>query len=32
MKWLYELHVPFVIAFLLFVALFIAVNAREGRP
>jgi hypothetical protein len=32
MSWLYNLHIPFVIAFLAFVVLFIAVHAREGRP
>jgi len=31
MRWLYDLHIPFVIAFLAFVVLFIVVHAREGR-
>ena len=31
MKWLYDLHIPFVIAFLAFVVLFILTHAREGR-
>jgi hypothetical protein len=31
MKWLYDLHVPFVIAFLAFVVLFILAHVREGR-
>jgi hypothetical protein len=32
MKWLYDLHIPFVIAFLALVVLFILTHAREGRP
>jgi hypothetical protein len=31
MKWLYDLHIPFVIAFLVFVVLFILTQARAGR-
>ena len=31
MRWLYDLHIPFVIAFLAFVVLFIVVHTREGR-
>ena len=31
MKWLYGLHTPFVIAFLVLVVLFVLTHAREGR-
>ena len=31
MKTLYALHTPFVIALLVFVAIFILAHAREGR-
>jgi hypothetical protein len=31
MRWLYELHTPFAIAFLAFVVIFIVAHAREGR-
>ena len=31
MKELYHLHIPFVIAFLAFVVLFIVAHSREGR-
>jgi len=31
MRLLYNLHIPFVIAFLAFVVLFIVAHAREGR-
>jgi len=31
MKWLYDLHIPFVIAFLAFAAIFILAHIREGR-
>jgi len=31
MRLLYNLHIPFVIAFLVFVVIFIAAHAREGR-
>jgi hypothetical protein len=31
MKELYNLHIPFVIAFLAFVVLFIVAHSREGR-
>ena len=31
MRHLYDLHIPFVIAFLAFVLLFVVVHSREGR-
>jgi hypothetical protein len=31
MTQLYRLHIPFVIAFLAFVALFVLAHSREGR-
>jgi len=31
MKFLYDLHIPFVIAFLAFVVIFIVAHAREDR-
>ena len=31
MRWLYDLHIPFAIAFLVFVAIFIVAHSREGR-
>jgi hypothetical protein len=31
MRQLYNLHIPFVIAFLAFVAIFILAHSREGR-
>jgi hypothetical protein len=31
MRWLYSLHIPFAIAFLVFVVIFIVAHAREGR-
>ena len=32
MKELYNLHIPFVLAFLAFVVLFVLAHSREGRP
>ena len=31
MKWLYDLHIPFVAAFLAFVVIFVLAHARERR-
>jgi hypothetical protein len=31
MKLLYELHIPFAIAFLAFTAIFVVAHIREGR-
>jgi len=32
MRVLYSLHIPFVIAFLVFVVIFLLAHAREDRP